>query len=110
MHHIRIAGSAAMALCAALISGCTGGRPDPPHMGAALAAPYPPPPKRAEIPPAPPSADVLWQVGHWKWGGSKYVWTPGSYIRRPSPTANWLPGYWVQDASGWVWTEGRWSS
>jgi WXXGXW repeat (2 copies) len=85
----------------------------PPGVNRALAtvAPYPPPPKRAEIPPLAPSADSLWEGGHWNWNGSKYLWTPGSYLQRPTPTANRMPGYWEQDSSGgWIWTEGHWQS
>lgn len=73
-------------------------------------APYPPPPKRAEIPPPAPSPRALWQVGHWSWDGRKYVWMHGRYLERPAPTANWRPGYWQQQQNGWVWVAGRWTS
>ncbi len=102
-------------ICAAVLStvlavACTSVDPAPADRLAVSVAPYPPPPKRAEIPPAPPSPDALWQAGHWTWNGASFAWTPGSYIRRPTPTANWLPGYWVQDSSGWIWTDGHWQS
>jgi hypothetical protein len=74
------------------------------------AASYPPPPKRAEIPPRPPSAQALWRSGYWSWNGEQYVWMRGHYVQRPSPTANWLPGYWEQQREGWKWVEGQWSS
>ncbi len=74
------------------------------------AAPYAPPPKRAEIPPPAPSPHSLWQSGHWSWEGAKYVWARGQYLERPTPTANWLPGYWQQQSGGWVWVAGRWRS
>jgi YXWGXW repeat-containing protein len=77
---------------------------------ATVAAPYPPPPARAEIPPPDLLPGSLWQFGHWTWDGARYLWTPGRYIERPSPDANWLPGYWRQQADGWVWVDGRWSS
>ena len=61
-----------------------------------VAAPHPPPPRRAEIPPPAPSPQVLWKYGHWRWNGQQYVWVPGLYVQRPSPTANWIPDYWEQ--------------
>jgi hypothetical protein len=77
---------------------------------AIIVAASPPPAKRVEIPPPAPSAQALWDHGHWSWNGARYVWTPGRYIERPRPDANWLPGYWQQEAEGWVWVEGRWRS
>jgi hypothetical protein len=90
--------------------GCSVAGSDPPAQAAAAVAPYPPPARRAEIPPAARSTDALWLVGHWHWDGSKYSWTPGHYVERPSPSANWMPGYWEQDFGGWRWTEGHWES
>jgi hypothetical protein len=106
----RKAGVAVTAVCAALLFGCSALSYNPPGHSATAVAPYPPPPKRAEIPPPPPAADLLWLVGHWNWDGVKYVWTPGHYVQRPTPSANWLPGYWEQGSTGWQWTEGHWES
>lgn len=107
----RRAGILSVALCAASLIGCAPTGVDPPKpIAMAVVAPYPPPPRRAEIPPRPPSADSLWLVGHWNWSGTKYAWTPGSYIERPTPTANWVPGYWEQESRGWVWTGGHWDT
>jgi hypothetical protein len=106
----RTVGFAAAFLCAALLSACTAAKSDPPAGNAAIVAPYPPPPLRAEIPPLASSADALWLVGHWCWNGEKYHWTPGRYVQRPTPTANWRPGYWGQASGGWVWTDGHWQS
>lgn len=107
----RRVGILSVALCAASLIGCSATGVDPPqHVARAVAAPYPPPPRRAEIPPRPTSADSLWLVGHWNWNGAKYAWTPGSYIERPTPTANWVPGYWEQESRGWVWTGGHWDT
>lgn len=74
------------------------------------AAPQPPPPTRAEIPPPAPSAQALWRFGHWSWNGSKFVWTPGQYVERPSPAASWVPGYWEQRPEGWIRVDGQWTS
>jgi WXXGXW repeat (2 copies) len=109
-HFDRMVGFALAAVCAAMLSGCSAARSDPPAGPMAAVAPYPPPPNRAEIPPPAPSADLLWLVGHWIWDGVKYAWTPGHYGQRPAPTANWLPGYWDQESGGWLWTEGHWES
>jgi hypothetical protein len=75
-----------------------------------LAAPQPPPPIRAEIPPPAPSAQALWRFGHWSWNGSKFLWTPGRYVERPSPAASWVPGYWEQRPEGWIRVDGQWTS
>jgi WXXGXW repeat (2 copies) len=109
-HFGRMVGFALAVVSAALLSGCSVARPDPPGPSMAAVAPYPPPPRRAEIPPPVPSADSLWLVGHWSWAGAKYIWTPGRYVQRPTPTANWRPGYWDEEAGGWLWTEGHWES
>ncbi len=93
-----------------LAAGCAPPGTDRPNASASLIAPYPPPPKRAEIPPPAPATDLLWVVGHWSWDGVKYGWTPGRYVQRPTPTANWLPGYWDRDTNGWMWTDGHWES
>jgi len=75
-----------------------------------VAAPLPPPPGRAEIPPSAPSPRALWTFGHWNWNGARYVWAPGHYVERPTPTANWRPGYWEQHPEGWMWVDGQWTS
>jgi WXXGXW repeat (2 copies) len=111
MSHVdRRVGLAAAFVCTALLGACSVVKSDPPAGTVATVAPYPPPPMRAEIPPLASSADALWLVGHWRWTGAKYDWTPGRYVQRPTPTANWLPGYWQQGPSGWVWTDGHWQS
>jgi hypothetical protein len=109
-HFDQRVGFAVAIICTALLAGCSVAPSDSPGRSAAAVAPYPPPPKRAEIPPAAPSADALWLVGHWNWSGAQYVWARGHYVLRPTPTANWLPGYWDQEAGGWLWTEGHWES
>ena len=75
-----------------------------------VAAPRPPPPRRAEIPPPAPSPHALWEFGHWRWSGQQYVWVPGYYAERPSPTVNWIPGYWEQRPEGWIRVDDQWAS
>jgi WXXGXW repeat (2 copies) len=109
-------GIAAPAFVAAAVSGCSApsqtiARAEQAQtaQAATIAAPYPPPPQLAEIPPPAPAPDALWHFGHWSWTGAKYLWSRGHYIERPTPTANWSQGYWQQGADGWVWVEGRWT-
>ena len=73
-----------------------------------VAAPQPPPPTRAEIPPPAPSPQALWRFGHWSWDGRQFVWNPGQYVERPSPTASWLPDHWEQRPEGWIRIDGQW--
>ncbi|HUC10888.1 MAG TPA: hypothetical protein VL985_10755 [Stellaceae bacterium] len=106
----RIIVTTAAAVSVALVFGCSTAATDPGGRPLAVAAPYAPPPERAEIPPPAPTPNSLWQCGHWAWDGTKYVWAHGSYLQRPTPTANWMPGYWEQDPAGWIWTGGHWES
>jgi WXXGXW repeat (2 copies) len=117
MQHVdRMIGVAAIALGVVALSACSTPSVNPTEVSSAPAGTevilvsFPPPAKRAEIPPPAPSPHALWDGGHWSWSGARYVWTPGRYIERPRPDANWLPGYWQQDAKGWAWVEGRWRS
>jgi hypothetical protein len=112
-------GVAAAALTIIALSACSTPPAAPVELSAAvpatpaadtLAAPQPPPPTRAEIPPPAPSPRALWRFGHWSWNGSKFVWTPGRYVERPSPTASWIPDYWEQRPEGWIRVDGQWAS
>jgi hypothetical protein len=73
-----------------------------------VAAPQPPPPIRVEIPPPAPSSQALWRFGHWSWDGRQFVWNPGQYVERPSPTASWIPDHWEQRPEGWIRVDGQW--
>ena len=44
----------------------------------------------------------------WRWDGNGYVWVAGHYIERPTAQAVWEPGHWVDHGGGWVWDEGHW--
>jgi hypothetical protein len=52
--------------------------PPPPHRHRP-----PPPPVVYEQPPPPPAAYLVWQPGHWRWDGYRWVWDRGHYVRRP---------------------------
>jgi hypothetical protein len=70
----------------------------------------PPPPARVESTPPPPSPYHVWDPGHWRWDGRRYVWVPGHYIHNPHHYAKWIPGHWVERHGGWYWVEGHWRS
>ena len=119
LHVDLVIGVAAVALGVVALSACSTSQTTPVAVAAApsdnppaavMVASFPPPAKRAEIPPAAPSPQALWDCGHWSWSGARYVWTPGHYIERPQADANWIPGYWQQETGGWAWVEGRWRS
>jgi hypothetical protein len=71
-------------------------------------APAAPPAIREEVVPPAPTADVVWQPGHWSWSGSQYVWVNGVYVARPRPQVAWVPGHWDQSPNGWAWVDGYW--
>jgi len=82
-------------------------------VGPPVIAPVAPPAPIAEVIPAPPSGQVYWVPGHWRWnasadGHSGWVWLPGHYVMRPGTTVVWQPGYWQQSSAGYVWMEGHW--
>ena len=49
---------------------------------ATAAAPFAPPPPRAEPAPAPAGIDVMWNPGYWAWDGRIYVWITGGWSLR----------------------------
>ena len=118
MQHVdRTIGVAAVALGLVALSACSTSPVTPAEVtatrsgipgSALILALFPPPAKRAEIPPAAPSPQAQWDGGHWSWNGARYVWAPGRFIERPHRDANWIPGYWQREAGGWAWIEGRW--
>jgi hypothetical protein len=75
-----------------------------------MVAPKAPPPARGERPtPAPrPIAQLQWRPGNWRWDGAAFVWDPGRWIDRPTPTALWSPGRWIPRGADWVWEPGKW--
>ena len=84
--------------------------PAPAPAASVIIAPSAPPPPRVETIPAPPSATMYWQPGHWIWDGSSWSWTEGQYVMRPNPQAVWEPGHWLQQPSGgYVWVDGHWT-
>ncbi len=56
----------------------------------------------------PPRAGFVWVGGYHRWGGQRYVWVPGRWMRPPRPRAVWVPGRWVHRRGGYVFVQGRW--
>jgi WXXGXW repeat (2 copies) len=86
----------------------------PAHWGAApqgvvVNKPIAVPPAYEEVqPPAPATANMLWQPGHWAWRGT-WVWVPGEYVQSTSPRATWVMGQWVAGSQGnWLWSPAHW--
>jgi hypothetical protein len=72
-----------------------------------MVVPGPPPAARVEVRGVAPGPAFVWIGGYWAWR-SGWVWTPGSWVRRPHPRAVWVPGHWDHIRGGWRWTPGRW--
>jgi WXXGXW repeat (2 copies) len=93
-------------LALGLAAGCTVQQPQ-------VGNPYPPvPPLTAEIIPKPPvSAEALiWQPGHWDWGGGGYVWVNGQYVPAAGHGNLWVQGWWSFGPGGWIWQPAHWTS
>ncbi len=67
-----------------------------------------PPTLRVEAETVSPGSRYVWTRGYWRWTGVDYVWTPGSWVVRPSLTAVWVEGHWARRSRGWVWIPGHW--
>jgi hypothetical protein len=82
------------------------------HSGSAdaqtvIIAPSAPPPPRVE-PPPPPRAGAVWDPGHWRWAGGRYVWAPGHW--QPIRAGyHWVPGHWIQRGPHYRWVGGHWA-
>jgi len=59
---------------------------------------YGPPPVRYEPAPAYVPPGHVWQAGHWRWDGSRYVWIEGHWVRGDDAYA-YAPR-WDRDADG----------
>lgn len=85
--------------------------PSGPHVDEEpIVVPYPPPPARVEIVPAPPKnvAEPVWIDGEWEWHARRWVWSagrweasrPGAYRAPPTTVAlsdgtlAYFPGTW----------------
>jgi len=70
--------------------------------------PYPPPPARVEILPAPPHDDAVWVDGTWAWNGRDYQWQTGGW-RLPSEDAYYAPAKLLRRRNGMLlYLKGQW--
>jgi hypothetical protein len=85
------AGLLAMACGSRLPAPPTG--PHPAGSTTYLDIPFPPPPARVEIIPAPPREEgAVWVDGEWAWQGKRWGWLPGGWMVPPRGAyfAPWL--------------------
>lgn len=76
--------------------------------GAALQTSTAPPPLQDEVQ-APDEEDGdLWTPGYWAWGGVRYYWVPGVWVRPPRIGLLWTPGYWSYAAGFYTFNSGYW--
>ncbi len=74
---------------------------------AALWVPLGPPDDQLEVRGLMPAPGYVWIDGNWAWR-SRWVWTPGRWVRPPRANAVWQRGRWQHEQRGWRWQEGRW--
>lgn len=77
------------------------------HSAEAQGYPPIPPPQYERAPPPPPGA-FIWQPGHWRWNGYRYVWFPGRYVPRGPHYGHFVPGHWSMRHGQWVWVPQHW--
>ena len=94
----------ALALPAALLTGCL--VPDQRHYVDGLVLVAPPSP-REEIVGDPPEPGYVWLGGYWNWVGNRHEWVPGHWtVARPN--REWIPYQWVRQGDGWTLKKGHW--
>ena len=92
--------AARLALCLALLGGCSVVQADLPTV----------PPVRAEQVPTPPVSQttLIWQPGHYDWTGTSYIWIPGAWVERAGQGTLWQDGYWRRVNGQPVWVPAHW--
>lgn len=77
--------------------------PEPPMVqqptSALVEVPYPPPPARVELLPAPPAEDAVWVDGEWVWQGGRWAWRRGRWVVVP-PGVAFAPWTAVRSSNG----------
>jgi hypothetical protein len=68
------------------------------------------PPAPGVIAPSEPSADAVWEPGHYEWSRrtATYVWLPSHYIEQTPVGATWIAGHWQERPGHWIWVDGHW--
>jgi len=76
---------------------------------ATIFVPFGPPAPVFERRPASPGRAYVWRPGFYRWGGRRYVWVGGAWMRPPHSRARWVPGRWTPTRRGYRWRSGRWT-
>ena len=71
-------------------------------------APYAPPASQREYCPPMPAAGLVWVNGFWRWGGNRYAWSPGVWMRPPYARASYMAGGWHRSGGNYGWRRGYW--
>ena len=71
-------------------------------------APFAPPPLQREYCPPMPGAGMVWVNGFWRWGGSRYAWSSGVWMRPPYERASFIAGGWHRAGGNYGWRRGYW--
>ena len=69
-----------------------------------------PPPPRAEVRTAAPSANHVWIDGHWALRGNRQEWLGGHWALPPGKGYGWEPARWDRDGDRYAFREGHWRS
>lgn len=68
-----------------------------------------PPPLQDDTQPPCPDDGSLWTPAYWAWGGGRYYWVPGAWVRPPRAGIFWTPGYWSFAGALYVFHPGYWA-
>lgn len=71
-------------------------------------APYAPPPPRQEVFMPAPGPGHVWVNGFWRWGGVRFAWSPGQWMRPPHARAGWSAGGWYPVNGRYGFRRGQW--
>jgi hypothetical protein len=69
-----------------------------------------PPPLQDDPQPPCPIDGFLWTPAYWAWGGGRYYWVPGAWMRPPRTGLLWTPGYWSFATAAYVFHPGYWAA
>ena len=55
-----------------------------------------------------PSPGYVWTDGYYSYGGGRYVWVQGRWMRPPHPHAAWVAPRWERRGRGYAFVKGYW--
>ena len=91
-------------------AGCVEQAPSPAPPPHVVYIQSPPPADIVEYQPPPPDGNPfwVWQKGHWRWNGNRYVWMHGHWVQRPPNYTMWVAPHWENRNGGYFFIEGHW--